>query len=192
MPPAQAFRTIRVFRVLQLIPQLDSLYSLLRILWFSLPQLASMIELFMMIFYVYARAGASLFADVKYGQFINEFANYKSVTNAMMLHFRLITGENWNGIMSDCLVQPPDCTEGVDCGSVIAIPFFVSSVIVGTYLMLSVFVAVILDNFKSVTREQDSMSHSHLQQFCELWRDFARVDSPHVRSFRSAVVVLRR
>lgn len=54
-----AFRTIRVFRVLQLIPQLDSLYSLLRILWFSLPQLASMVALFTMIFYVYARVSES-------------------------------------------------------------------------------------------------------------------------------------
>jgi hypothetical protein len=32
-----------------------------------------------------------------------------------------------------------------------------------------------------VTREQDNMSHTHLHQFCELWRDFARVETPQVR-----------
>lgn len=35
--------------------------------------------------------------------------------------FRIVTGEDWNKIMHDCMVQPPYCTPGnnyweTDCG----------------------------------------------------------------------------
>ena len=46
--------------------------------------------------------------------------------------FRAATGESWNGLMHDCMLQPnaphgPQCSEEAgDCGSWVAIPFFVS------------------------------------------------------------------
>lgn len=37
--------------------------------------------------------------------------------------FRIVTGEDWNKIMHDCMVQPPYCTPGnnyweTDCGEI--------------------------------------------------------------------------
>lgn len=38
--------------------------------------------------------------------------------------FRIVTGEDWNKIMHDCMVQPPYCTPGnnyweTDCGELL-------------------------------------------------------------------------
>lgn len=73
----QVLRIARILRLFQLVPQFDSLYNLLRILYFSIPQFLWAIVLLLMVFYVYARAGMSLFGDVKYGDFLNEDANYR-------------------------------------------------------------------------------------------------------------------
>ena len=55
------------------------------------------------------------------------------------------TGENWNGIMRDCMVQPPFCTAGVNCGSTVISPiFFIVFMICTAFMFISVVAAVIM------------------------------------------------
>lgn len=58
---------------------------------------------------------------VKYGEGIGRRANFGSPVTGVAMLFRIVTGEDWNKIMHDCMVQPPYCTSGrnyweTDCG----------------------------------------------------------------------------
>ncbi|KPP71288.1 hypothetical protein Z043_109818, partial [Scleropages formosus] len=53
----------------------------------------------------YAFAGVVLFGTVKYGENINRHANFSTAGKAIMVLFRIVTGEDWNKIMHDCMVR---------------------------------------------------------------------------------------
>jgi len=70
-------------------------------------------------------------------------------------------GENWNGIMREHMIQPPDCNDNDldtipnDCGSVsLAVIYWVTFQLVCNFLLLNVFVAVILQHFENGNNTQ--------------------------------------
>jgi len=60
--------------------------------------------------------------------------------------FRIVTGEDWNKIMHDCMVQPPYCTPAnnyweTDCGNFTAsLVYFCSFYVIITYIVLNLLV----------------------------------------------------
>jgi len=60
--------------------------------------------------------------------------------------FRIVTGEDWNKIMHDCMVQPPYCTLGnnyweTDCGNFTAsLIYFCTFYVIITYIVLNLLV----------------------------------------------------
>ena len=44
------------------------------------------------------------------GLYLNEHGNFGSFIRSMVTLFRMATGENWNGMMRDCMIQPPFCS----------------------------------------------------------------------------------
>lgn len=91
-----------------------------------------------------------------------------------MVLFRAATGENWQLMMRDCELSPPDCSENPPdggtstCGNAIAVPFFVSFVILCSFLVLNLFVAVIMDNFDYLTKDDAVLGPHHLPKFVEV------------------------
>ncbi|KAK0077707.1 hypothetical protein PV326_009873 [Microctonus aethiopoides] len=65
--------------------------------------------MFLLVFF-YALAGTIIFGTVKYGEGIGRRANFESPVTGVAMLFRIVTGEDWNKIMHDCMVQPPYCT----------------------------------------------------------------------------------
>ncbi|MGH0151759.1 UNVERIFIED_CONTAM: hypothetical protein FKN15_023178 [Acipenser sinensis] len=51
----------------------------------------------------YAFAGVVLFGTVKYAENINRHANFSTAGKAITVLFRIVTGEDWNKIMHDCM-----------------------------------------------------------------------------------------
>ncbi|EPY72986.1 voltage gated channel like protein, partial [Camelus ferus] len=95
----------------------------------------------------YAFAGVVLFGTVKYGENINRHANFSSAGKAITVLFRIVTGEDWNKIMHDCMVQPPFCTPdeftywATDCGNYAgALMYFCSFYVIIAYIMLNLLV----------------------------------------------------
>ncbi|MGH0143002.1 UNVERIFIED_CONTAM: hypothetical protein FKN15_037422 [Acipenser sinensis] len=95
----------------------------------------------------YAFAGVVLFGTVKYGENINRHANFSTAGKAITVLFRIVTGEDWNKIMHDCMVQPPFCTPDdhryweTDCGNYAgALMYFCSFYVIIAYIMLSLLV----------------------------------------------------
>ncbi|XP_062389409.1 sodium leak channel non-selective protein [Sardina pilchardus] len=126
----------------------------------------------------YAFAGVVLFGTVKYGENINRHANFSTAGKAITVLFRIVTGEDWNKIMHDCMVQPPFCTpDGLrywetDCGNYAgALIYFCSFYVIIAYIMLNLLVAIIVENFSLFysTEEDQLLSYNDLRHFQIIW-----------------------
>ncbi|GAB1610576.1 sodium leak channel non-selective protein-like [Argonauta hians] len=129
----------------------------------------------LMLFYAYA--GVILFGNVKYGYNLGRHANFKTAPNAIALLFRIVTGEDWNKIMHDCMISPPFCSIGedgwdTDCGNFTAsLMYFCSFYIIITYIVLNLLVAIIMENFSLFySNEEDALlSYNDIRQFQNTW-----------------------
>nr|XP_039260022.1 sodium leak channel non-selective protein-like isoform X1 [Styela clava] len=125
----------------------------------------------------YAFAGVVLFGTVKYGENIDRHANFGSASLAIAVLFRIVTGEDWNKIMHDCMIQPPRCTEAnnyweTDCGNIsAALMYFCSFYVIIAYIMLNVLVAIIMENFSLfyTMDEEILLSYNYLHMFQVTW-----------------------
>lgn len=126
---------------------------------------------------MFAVAGMGLFGDAPHGEFINEHANFETFASSLLVLIRISTGESWNGLMHDALIPPndPSC-DSYSCYNVIAIPFFVSFVLVGQFMMLNLLVAVVLEEFSRETTLSDDergVTLADLDAFREVWGKLA-------------------
>lgn len=75
-------------------------------------------------------------------------ANFESPVTGVAMLFRIVTGEDWNKIMHDCMVQPPYCTPAdnyweTDCGNFHASLFyFCTFYVIITYIVLNLLVGM--------------------------------------------------
>jgi len=145
------FRIFRILRIFRLLPKAEGLKKVVRTLKFSLPALYNILFLLALFIFVFAVMGMSLFGKVKHGNFLDDHANFETFPTAVVTLFRITTGESWNGIMHDCMVQPPNCSEEEEnCGSIPwALIYFPLYILVSFYAMLNLFVAVVLKNFEA-------------------------------------------
>ncbi|CAF3959247.1 unnamed protein product [Rotaria sordida] len=143
---------------------------------------------------VYAFAGVILFGCVKFGSELGRHVNFKTVPNAIVLLMRIVTGEDWNKIMHDCMVVPPRCTHGKsywesDCGnSTASILYFCSFYVIITYIVLNLLVAIIMENFSLFySNEEDALlNYTDIRHFQIIWNaiDTERkgiIPIPHVK-----------
>ncbi|XP_041355861.1 sodium leak channel non-selective protein-like [Gigantopelta aegis] len=129
----------------------------------------------LMLFYAYA--GVILFGTVKYGYDLGRHANFESAPNAVILLFRIVTGEDWNKIMHDCMISPPYCTFGenyweTDCGNfTTSLIYFCSFYVIITYIVLNLLVAIIMENFSLFySNDEDALlSYNDIRQFQNTW-----------------------
>ncbi|XP_063069681.1 sodium leak channel non-selective protein [Engraulis encrasicolus] len=126
----------------------------------------------------YAFAGVVLFGTVKYGENINRHANFSTAGKAITVLFRIVTGEDWNKIMHDCMVTAPFCTPDkhryweTDCGNYAgALIYFCSFYVIIAYIMLNLLVAIIVENFSLFysTEEDQLLSYNDLRHFQIIW-----------------------
>lgn len=104
---------------------------------------------------------------------IGRRANFESPVTGVAMLFRIVTGEDWNKIMHDCMVQPPYCTPAdnyweTDCGNFTAsLIYFCSFYVIITYIMLNLLVAIIMENFSLFySNEEDALlSYADIRNF---------------------------
>lgn len=108
--------------------------------------------MFLLVFF-YALAGTILFGTVKHGEQIGRRANFGTPITGVAMLFRIVTGEDWNKIMHDCMIQPPFCTPGpnfweTDCGNFSAsLIYFCTFYVIITYIVLNLLVGKLLGTF---------------------------------------------
>jgi len=134
----------------------------------SADSLFNVFILLMLIFFIMAVLGNTLFRSVKSGDIIDEWKNFSNFHMSFMLLFIMATGEDWNRIMFDCWRMPPDCIDGETCGSDFAPMFFLIFTLIVGNIMLNLFILVIIQQFSKYYLEKDNP----LARFEEDFEDF--------------------
>ncbi|CAG9857935.1 unnamed protein product [Phyllotreta striolata] len=132
--------------------------------------------MFLLVFF-YALAGTIIFGTVKYGEGIGRRANFESPVTGVAMLFRIVTGEDWNKIMHDCMIQPPFCTPAdnywqTDCGNFYgSLIYFCTFYVIITYIVLNLLVAIIMENFSLFySNEEDALlSYADIRNFQNTW-----------------------
>ncbi|KAF9154776.1 calcium channel protein [Linnemannia schmuckeri] len=167
------------FRLAQ---RIDSLQVLFRALAIALGSIINITAVFMVVFTVYAIMFREIFGMTRLGRSTTGLANFETFGNTMLMLIRMTTGENWDFVMHDMMVEAPNCTPNKgsyldnDCGSrAWAYFMFLSFYIVCTYILLNMFIAVIISNF-SFAYQHDTITtlitREDLRNFKLTWAKF--------------------
>ena len=155
---AQVLRLARVLRALRLISTIPKLQLLVGSLLKSLPSMCYVGLLLMVMFYVYAVTGVFLFRD-------NDPVHFHSLELSMLSLFRVVTLEDWTDIMyiqmygsdnypfSDQDRARYDFTHKPQ--PFVGAVYFVSFVMLGTMIMLNLFIGVIIQSMDEAQAEAE-------------------------------------
>lgn len=94
-------RAFRISRMLRLVKRAKSLNIIFETFLITIPALANIGGLLLLLLYLYSIIGVSLFAPVKLQTYYNRHANFKTFSTSFLTLFRASTGESWNDIMHD-------------------------------------------------------------------------------------------
>ncbi|MEO0404757.1 MAG: ion transporter, partial [Bacteroidota bacterium] len=138
-------RLLRLLRVLKLIKALPKLQLLVNSLLKSIPSLGYVSLLLLLLFYIYAVAGVFFFGE-------NDPIHFENLQMSMLSLFRVVTLEDWTDVMYinmfGCENYGYDGNEALCTNSsgnpMLSVAFFVTFVLIGTMIMLNLFIGVIM------------------------------------------------
>lgn len=100
---ASILRVFRLGRVLRLVNKAKSLRMIFNTFLISLPSLANIGLLLLLIQFIYTILGVELYSFLKRQENINQDANFEEFSSSFLTLFRVSTGEGWNFIMDDMI-----------------------------------------------------------------------------------------
>ena len=176
VPPMllRVIRVARIMRILRLLKRYKRLRDLVKTTVLSFPSFLNVGSLLGLVTFVYAVLGVQLFYALGPGDELNEQRNFASFGSASLLLIQCLTGDGWSTLMMDSMAGPergcnPDAIP-TDCGSSSALPYFLTYMGIGNFVLLNLIVAVILDNFSALGDvNPDLISAADIADFGELW-----------------------
>lgn len=143
-------RMARLLRVLRLVTAVPRLRFIVQTLLASLPSMFNVVLLMLAIFYVYAIIGYHLFHE-------HDPTHWSSLGISLLTLFRVVTLEDWTDVMYKAMeLSPYMCF------------YFVSFVIIGTFVFINLFVAVMLKNADKIHDEETEDMDEIRQDIAEL------------------------
>jgi hypothetical protein len=96
--------------------------------------------------------------------------NFTTWALTMSTLFRSMTGENWNLLMRDCMIQAPFCDDASgQCGwPVGAIVYWVSFQFINYYFLSNLFIAIILQEFEDEARADATRGKANMLDFADI------------------------
>ena len=188
-----------ILRFVSLSGKHNSLRMLMLTVVISLTKSFYTIAVLFCIMLCYAFVGVIMFGSVKPGLAINRNVNFTTSYNALLLLFRVATGEDWNKIMHDAMLSKPYCTEDLtnnywesNCGNpTFALLYFHSYYLIINYIFLNLFIAVVIENFSIFYSTDDDpiMSQQDIQCFQNTWNLCDNDKSGYMSLIRAKVVL---
>jgi voltage-gated sodium channel len=129
-------RLIRVLRVIRLVEAVPDLRVIVRGVLRSIAPLVGVGSLVVIIVYIYAMVGTVLFGDELAEQ-------WGTVGAAMFTCFRILTLDNW-----DDIYFPAAEVSGL------ALPYFLSFIMVATFVIMNIVIAVVVNSVESARQAQ--------------------------------------
>jgi len=141
--PLAVLRALRILRVLRLLTLVPSMRRVVGALLGSIPGLSSIALVLMLIYYVFAVIATKLFGE-NFPQW------FGSIGESLYSLFQIMTLESWSmGIVRPVMVEHPQ-----------AWIFFISFILIATFTMLNLFIAIIVNAMQSFT-EQENRERKH-------------------------------
>jgi len=153
---AAVLRLARVLRAMRLVTALPRLQVLVSALLKSLPSMTYVGILLGLLFYVYGVLGVALFRD-------NDPVHFGNLKLALLSLFRVVTLEDWTDIMYIqmygsnvfAIDNPAALPAQPEAQPVLAAIYFVSFVLVGTMIMLNLFIGVVIGSMQQAQEEAE-------------------------------------
>lgn len=151
-------RLVRVLRVLRLVSTVPQLRLIVATLVRSIPSMGHVILLMSIVFYIYAVTGFHLFHE-------HDAEHWGTLGAALLTLFQMVTLEGWVDVMETAMEAHPWSWL-----------YFVSFVLIGTFVMLNLFIAVVINNLdasKAAELEElrDPVTHEEVLQELKRTRD---------------------
>jgi voltage-gated sodium channel len=129
-------RLVRLLRVLRLISTIPELRLIVATLMRSIPSMGNVILLMAIIFYMYAIAGYHLFH-------VHDPVHWGTLGLSLLTLFRVVTLEDWTDVMYTAM-------EANDWAWI----YFVSFIVMGTFVIINLFIAIVINNLEQAKAEQ--------------------------------------
>ncbi|MBP3191773.1 ion transporter [Natronogracilivirga saccharolytica] len=149
------FRLARVMRVFRIVRTIPKLRLLVNTLLKSIPSIGYIGILLSVIFYIYATMGVFLFRE-------NDPVHFGNLQLSLLSLFRVVTLEDWTNIMyinmygCDHAIwgygEENGCTDPQAFGFGAAL-YFVTFVLIGTMIVLNLFIGVIMNSMDEAKRD---------------------------------------
>lgn len=159
---AVVLRLLRLLRVLKLVRALPKLQVLVGALLKSIPSMFYVSLLLFMLFYVYAVAAVFLFGQ-------NDPLHFRNLDASLLTLFRVVTLEDWTDIMYiqmfGCEAYNLEMDQAIMCTEPqpqywLAVAYFVSFVLLGTMVILNLFIGVIMSGMDEARLETEEGNES--------------------------------
>ncbi len=143
---ATLLRLVRLLRVVRLVSVMPDLRILVRAMARSIPPIASLVVLTLLLMYVYAMVGWILFHEE-----IPD--NWGNIGQSMLSLFQVLTLENWPAFL--------EAGQEVHPASWI---FFVSYVLIASFLVINILIAIIINSMDEVHRAERLAERAELEE----------------------------
>ena len=135
--PFAVVRSLRLLRMLRLISMVPSMRRVVSTLLAAIPGVASIVGLLLLVVYVAAVMGTTLFREASPQHF-------GDLGQSLWTLFQVMTGEAWPDIAADVMDERP-----------MAWVFFLTFILISTFVVLNLFLAVIVGAMDSVRDEEN-------------------------------------
>jgi voltage-gated sodium channel len=150
---AAVLRLVRILRVLRLVSAVPRLQLLVGALLKSIPSMGYVGILLLILFYIYGVMGTFLFGK-------HDPVHFGTLGASMLALFRTVTMEDWTDLMYTQMYGA-GYVEGLENPvfmaphGYLAIAYFVSFILLGTMIMLNLFIGVIMRSMNEVELEAE-------------------------------------
>uniref|UniRef100_A0A7S3G720 Ion transport domain-containing protein n=1 Tax=Palpitomonas bilix TaxID=652834 RepID=A0A7S3G720_9EUKA len=188
----RVLRLFRVLRVTKIVRHMESMRTIINTILQSIPSFAYIALLLVLLMFMYAVMGMQLFGGKFYFPYEEERrAHFDTFLWAFVTVFQIITLEGWVQVMFDA----------VRVTSTAAALYFATLVLIGIYILLNLFLAVLLENeslndtikeqAEKRQREKKSQQKAHVpilgNILVEPPEDVEKVHAPSIRGDEDAV-----
>ncbi len=132
-------RVFRLLRVLRLVNALPELRLIVETLVKSIPSMFHITILMSILFFIYGVLGFHLFHE-------HDPTHWRNLAYSLLTLFRIVTLEDWTDVMYKAMELSPFYAL-----------YFVSFVVVGTFVVVNLFIAVVINNL-------DEAKYAHLKK----------------------------
>ena len=141
-------RTFRVLRVARLLKSMQSMQTIIDVIARSVSSFLYLAMLLLLFIFIYALLGMQTYGGRFNFDDGKPRANFDSFNSAFITVFQVLTMENWQVVLYDCMRS--------SVNKILTALYLISWIFVGNFMLLNLFLAILLDSFAEDDLTEDS------------------------------------